>query len=323
MLFLTLLAPSSLHCGYDPLSVRAAAPPLQFDSIPHYSGSIRRYFRYYRLDSLPAQHYFGFFTRETDTCMAHVFMPDSARGTLFLLHGYYDHTGTMRNLIHYGIKKKYCVAAFDLPGHGLSNYPRASIDTFHHYILVVKRFLSISTARCPPPYICIGHSTGGAIVLEYCFTHDTIPFSRVILLAPLVRGAYWHFSKFGYYCSRPFVDRTPRWFRNASSDEDFLTAFHADPLQIDYFPLQWASALYEWEKKTHGYAPRPLPFHVIQGTKDNVVDWRYNIPFIRKKVPTVTITFIQGARHQLINESDSLRSACFDSIDHELKRSRW
>jgi len=33
------------------------------------------------------------------TCAAHVFKQEDARGTVFLVHGYYDHTGILKNLI--------------------------------------------------------------------------------------------------------------------------------------------------------------------------------------------------------------------------------
>jgi alpha-beta hydrolase superfamily lysophospholipase len=67
--------------------------------------------------------------------------------------------------------------------------------------------------------------------------------------------------------------------------------------------MKWAKAYYTWHKRVRQYEPVSIPVTVIQGTKDNVVDWRYNIPFIKKKIQMAEIIYIKKARHQLMNEA--------------------
>ena len=53
---------------------------------------------------------------------------DACRGTVFVLHGYYDHGGLYGTLLRYLLHKGYGVVLFDLPGHGLSSGDRAAIS---------------------------------------------------------------------------------------------------------------------------------------------------------------------------------------------------
>ncbi|MCO1852040.1 alpha/beta hydrolase, partial [Pseudomonas aeruginosa] len=43
-----------------------------------------------------------------------------ARGSLLLMHGYYDHMGLYRHVVDWALGMGFSVLACDLPGHGLS-----------------------------------------------------------------------------------------------------------------------------------------------------------------------------------------------------------
>jgi alpha-beta hydrolase superfamily lysophospholipase len=249
-----------------------------------------------------------------------VYRPDSALGTVYLVHGYYDHTGILKNLIDFFLTEKYCVAAFDLPGHGLSSGAPASIDSFAEYGAALKDFIAITESKLPKPFSILGHSTGCAAILEYYLEGTGEPFRDIILLAPLVRSAYWYPSKAGYAIAKPTVATTHRWFRKASADTAFLSWFERDPLQTRYFPVHWSTALYAWEKQITAAPPRPLKATIIQGTLDNTVDWKYNIPFLKKRFPGCTVVFIKNGRHQLMNEAEPMRGETLECIRSVIRR---
>jgi alpha-beta hydrolase superfamily lysophospholipase len=278
-----------------------------------YPQPVSDYFRYYGLNPPYVHHYFGTFRSGPYTLAGHVYIPDSSRGTVFLMHGFYDHTGILKNLITLCIGEKYCVAAFDLPGHGLSSGEPAAIDSFGEYRAALDDFLTLCAPHVSRPFAAIGHSTGCAVILTHLFYGSASPFSRVILLAPLVRSEYWTLSKAGY-ALLPFVSTMPRWMRNASHDRAFLEWFDRDPLQIKKFPVKWASAVYRWEAAIAIVAPQRSPVSIIQGTDDDVVDWHYNIPFLKKKIPGCDVRMIKGGRHQLLNETDPWKTECLDFI---------
>jgi lysophospholipase len=303
------------HASGDTLDVallKQSLAPLSF-SQKQYPQPVMDYFRYYGLDQPSVPHYFGTFRSGPYTLAGHVYKPDSSRGTVFLVHGFFDHTGILKNLITLCIREKYCVAAFDLPGHGLSSGEPAAIDSFGEYKCALEDFLSLCAPHVPGPYAAIGHSTGCAVIISYLFYGAGRPFSHCILLAPLVHSEYWALSKAGHTLA-PFVSTTPRWMRNASHDGAFLEWFSRDPLQVKIFPVKWATALYRWEAAIDAVAPKRFPVYIIQGTDDDVVDWRYNIPFLKKKIPECDVRMIKAARHQLLNETDPWKTECLDTI---------
>jgi alpha-beta hydrolase superfamily lysophospholipase len=67
------------------------------------------------------------------------------------------------------------------------------------------------------------------------------------------------------------------------------------------------------------YKPLSAPVTIIQGTKDDVVDWRHNIPVLEEKIPGVTIIYITNARHQLMNEAEPYLSQFFAALGKQLR----
>ena len=297
--------------------VKGELIPLDFRAKQKYSPHIFSYFSYYALD-LEVTHHFGTFQSQDFTLAAHVFAPDNARGTVFLLHGYYDHSGVHKNSIRSCIEKEFAVALFDLPGHGLSTGVTASIDSFSQYVKALEDFIQLCQPYVTRPYYLIGHSAGGAIALEYLFNAEKSVFEKTILLAPLVRCSYYHLSRIGYFIVNPFSDTAPRWFRYASSDRQFLKFFHDDPLQCRHFPIKWADAYYRWNEQIKGSEVVSAPVTVIQGTKDDIVNWRHNILFLSRKIPNAEIMYIKNARHQLMNEAEPLLSEFLNVLGKQM-----
>ncbi len=286
-------------------SVKKELAPLDFNLRQGYSPQILSYFSYYGLD-FGVTHHFGTFQSQGFTLAAHLFDPGKAQGTVFLLHGYYDHTGVLKNIIRLCIEKQFAVGVFDLPGHGLSTGVTASIEDFSQYVKTFEDFFQLCRPHVTRPYYLIGHSAGGAVALEYLFQAEKSIFEKIFLLAPLVRSSYYHLSRIGYFIASPFSDTAPRWFRNASSDRQFLKFFRDDPLQCRHFPIKWAEAYYKWNEQVKSYEAAFAPVTVIQGTKDDIVDWRHNITFLGRKIPNVKVLYIKNARHQLMNEAEPL-----------------
>lgn len=298
-------------------SVKSTIAQLDLTAKSTYSSSIISYFNYYGLNPDGA-HYFGIFKSQGFTCAAHVFVPHNAQGTVFLLHGYYDHTGILKNIIRLCVEQQLSVAVFDFPGHGLSTGAEASIDSFSQYVNAFNDFFTFCQPLVATPYFLIAHSMGGAVAFEFLHRTEAPPFKKVILLAPLIRCSCFHLSRTGYFLLKPFSDTVPRWFRNASSDRHFLKFFRNDPLQCHHFPLKWAKAFYSWNERIKSYDTISTGVTVIQGTKDTTVDWRYNIPFLKQKVANVDVVYIRKARHQLMNEGEPFLDEFLSTLRKQL-----
>lgn len=172
-----------------------------------------------------------------------------ARGSLLLMHGYYDHMGLYRHVVDWALGMGFSVLACDLPGHGLSEGERASIRDFAEYQAVFKGLLGQAAELdlAAPWHLC-GQSTGGAILLDYLLHGGERPeLGETILLAPLVRPRAWGWSKLSYRLLSPFVDSIPRRFSENSSDPQFLDFLREhDPLQPRTLPTAWVGALTRW-----------------------------------------------------------------------------
>ena len=281
---------------------------------------IASYFNFYGIGYKNVRHFFGHFTSRSLLLSAHVFIPRAPKGTLFLLHGYLDHSGTFKHLIQAAVDHRFAVAVFDLPGHGLSSGERGAIDDFKAYVQTFKDFIELCAPQLVQPFHIVGHSTGCAIAFEYLQQTPEVEFDKVVFLAPLVHNANWRLSKFGVSLAKLFVDTLPRKFRDNSSDAEFLDFMHKDPLQGKRLSIKFLSALYAWDDRARQYEAVSNSLLLIQGKEDEIVDWHYNVGFFKAKIKGVTLELIDGAKHQLANERKDIRDKVFDLIFEYVNR---
>jgi len=300
--------------AFDLSRARADMRPLDLKTPYRPTEEIHRYFRFYNLAPTNASHYFGMVASENNTLAAHVFIPDNPKGTLFLLHGYFDHTGTYSKLIAEGLSRRYAIVSWDLPGHGLSSGDRTDTGSFNLCARQFKDLVQRSEGTLPHPYHLVAHSTGCSIALEYLQNSPTNAFGKIIFLAPLIRHNHWGWSKFGYNIAKPFIHTLRRRDKKNSSDKAYLAFVKKDPLHSGSLSLEFLDDLYTWEKQLKNEPAWPGSAFIIQGDADTVVDWKHNLEFLRKKIRNPEIHLIPGARHQLANEREKLRNQVFDLV---------
>jgi alpha-beta hydrolase superfamily lysophospholipase len=141
------------------------------------------------------------------------------------------------------------------------------------------------------------------------------PFARILLLAPLVRPAEWAKVQLMHATLKYFRRSITRRFMENSGDAEFLAFLQQDPLQSQRLPVAWVGAMRRWVQGFVAEIPTDYAPLVIQGDHDTTVDWRWNLPQIRTKFPRATVRMIQGARHQLVNETPALRAQIFDALE--------
>ena len=292
--------------------------PLNFEDPAPASKAVLAYFDYYGLNTRQHEHYFGTFNSGNYVLAAHVYRPKITHGTVVLMHGFLDHAGTLSPTIQHLLQQGFTVAAYDQPGHGLSSGSRASINDFADYASIFDDFLRIVDTHMPPPYHSVAHSTGAAIVADHLLTHEDGELEQVILVAPLVRSAFWHLSTFFTPVADIFTDDVPRIFQDNSSDEQFLEFVRQDPLQPRRTSLTWFNALVDWNERIQGYPPNPRHLVIIQGNGDTIVDWEYNLEFLVTKFPNAQVELIDNGNHQLLNEGPELRAKVYEVIDEAL-----
>jgi alpha-beta hydrolase superfamily lysophospholipase len=316
--------------------------PIMFAINSHFD-SIESYLKFYGLDIAAAGHEFVQFKSNSFELAGHIFIPletdrsqrpsgveDSSsltgfkpktyKATVIIIHGYLNHCGLLAKLIKYLVEAGFAVAVFDLPGHGLSSGQPTAIDDFSQYSDSLNDFVKIIRPKLNGPYHVIGHSTGAAIILEYLLEGGGDGFDKVILAAPLERTDWWLLEKIGFSISRYFSRFVPRVFRKVSSDKDFLRFVqYQDPLQAKKISLSWVEAMFKWDQRIANAKTSARPILVIQGLKDNIINWRHNIRFIQSKFKNTEVELIENCRHELFNESEKIRKEVFSQIRNYLE----
>jgi len=284
-------------------------------------GDVKAYFDYYGLNFLCKEHYFGKFESQGYILTGQIFVPESPKAFIVILHGYFDHCAVMKDLISFLIMHQYAVGIYDMPGHGFSSGEKVSINNFHVYSAILKDFQTLCEKRFQSKFHLIAHSTGCSAGIDYILNNKgKVKFNKIILLAPLIRSWAWYFSKTSTYVLSPFLNRLPRLFVKNSSDKKFLEFTKKnDPLQYRFASLKWAKALFAWNKDLKKPGMSDHKIHVIQGDKDRIVAWRYNLKMINKKFPMSQIIIIKGAKHHLVNEAIKFKTQVFNLILDDLK----
>ena len=246
-------------------------------------------------------------------------LPSNPKGTLVVVHGYYDHVGIFGNVIEFGLQQGLAVLAFDLPGHGLSSGEQVAIDCFDQYADVLEVICSAAKALLPAPYFALGQSTGGAVLLNYLWRYErerVLPhFERIALCAPLILPRGWGARRILYALVHRFIKRLARGHSHSSHDPAF-THFvdEQDPLQSRTLSVRWVGAMKAWNAQFRKFPPLTQPLLVVQGDEDMTVAWRYNLKQIERALPNAQVAIIPGAGHQLVNETAVLRAQVFSAI---------
>jgi lysophospholipase len=312
--------------SFDPNTLRQGLRPLLPDGPTVLSPAEDDYLRHYgihfvdRIDGLA--HHLGRIETSTHTIAAHLWRPQAAKGSAIVVHGYYDHVGLYRHLIHFLLARDLAVLSFDLPGHGLSSGPPATIETFDHYTAAFDACFRALEAHLPGQLHVFGQSTGGAIIMEWLLANGidraNSPFAAIVLLAPLVRPYLWAVNRVVYEIARRTISERPRTFTSNADDREFIQFLRDhDPLQARTLPVQWVTAMQNWRKRFERYSGTNLTPLVIQGHADRTVDRKYNLKVI-SRLFTPRVFYIPEAKHHLVNESPAVRERMFDEIAREL-----
>lgn len=295
-------------------------PHLSLDWPSDPSEALQGYCAFYALDQLKARHLQGYLRAGDHRIHVQIFQPlIETVGTVWLLHGYLEHSGLYQPMIAELLAQNFAVITLDLPGHGLSSGEETGIAEFSVYQAMLKDVHDWVTQQqssaLPHPWLGIGQSTGCAIWMDHVLTtcvrkHSPI-VERVLLISPLVRPAKsaWWQNPIGLSLIRQVKHNVPRKFRRNNSNPEYLRFVRLeDPLQSRKMAMSWILALSRWMPYMEGLPASRFPVWLVQGERDQTVDWRYNMAYVKRKFRLKVTLQLEDASHQLINECKEIRA---------------
>lgn len=260
------------------------------------------YLRFYHLDKHLPIHSHEWITCKNNKIFIQSFTPPITKGTIWLIHGFLDHSNSLHYTINFFIQKGYEVQTIDLIGHGLSSGNRGEIKAFTDYATTFKEVL-MNKSTGKENVFAIGHSTGAAMLIDFCIRYHS-PFEKVILVCPLIRSYLWTVTS-------PFMNiirmNVRRMYRKNTSNESYLTFLKKDPLQVNVIRNNWLLALKYWYNNLQSINKKDNIFHIMQGNKDTTVDWSYNCHYLLQTFPNSNAVLYDEGHHHLLNEKDPLR----------------
>ncbi|WP_211824907.1 alpha/beta hydrolase [Kistimonas asteriae] len=310
-------------------NLKSSLPALELGNTLEPDANLRAYLDFYAMSPehfLPGvQHDIGYLEVDGYHLATHVWRPEHPVGTVFLVHGYYDHAGLYGHLVRFWLEEGYAVMVHDLPGHGLSSGSIASIDCFSRYSMVFRHCLEWASGKLSSPWFLQGQSTGGAIITDTLVNYPELlaryEIADVFLMAPLVRPMLWRMGLVQYFMLRTFVSSVPRSRSNNSNDQAFLEFLANDPLQSNVLPVEWVGALHQWIRRIESYRkPCPCSPLIIQGQRDRTVNWQHNLKVLKRLYTKPDVFFIPDGCHHLANEIESIREQYFEVIRKRLAK---
>ena len=269
--------------------------------------------------------------------------PETPRGTVVLLGGRTEFIEKYFETIGDLLSRGLAVATMDWRGQGgserqLRNAMKGHVDDFSLYERDFAVFRRDVLAHCPRPWIGLCHSMGGAIMLR--IAHEgRCPFDRLALSAPMVglygrraprieRALVEALDGLGLGGSfAPGVGRGP--YGMEPFEGNLLTS---DPVRYNriaallrQYPsvglggptIGWVHAAFRLMRAfaNPDYAREiRTPILVVAAGGDRIVDTRA-VERFASRLRGGSLIVIDGAKHELLMERDSLRRLFFEAFD--------
>ena len=268
----------------------------------------------------------------------------SSRGTILLQQGYNEFIEKYFEVIEEFLKRGFSVISFDWRGQGMSekmldNKNKAFIQDFSlHDSDLEKIMKDIIEPLFPRPYIGVGHSMGGCLMLSALYKHPDffdqailsapmLGFKNEILLMPII-AILSLFSKNDSYLlvSKPNMGKETPFENNDVTTDKFRyertqrLVRKAPNLRLWGVTISWAKAVKNRLKsmRAKNWAEKiKTKVLIINNLNDQVVD-PDKINIMSKRLSESSIIEFNSTKHEIFMEKDIYRRELWKGIDNYL-----
>ena len=268
----------------------------------------------------------------------------SSRGTILLQQGYNEFIEKYFEVIDEFLKRGFSVISFDWRGQGMSektldNKNKAFIQDFSLHDSDLENIMKdIIEPFFPKPYIGVGHSMGGCLMLSAMYKHPDffdkailsapmLGFKNEILLMPIItilslfskNDSYLLISKPNMGKETPFEDNdvTTDKFRYERTQR---LVRKAPNLRLWGVTISWARAVKNRLKsmRAKNWAEKiKTKVLIINNLNDQVVD-PDKINIMSKRLSESSIIEFNSTKHEIFMEKDIYRHELWKEIDNYL-----
>jgi alpha-beta hydrolase superfamily lysophospholipase len=236
-----------------------------------------------------------------------------ARLALVMVHGYSPYCGLYRHVARALLAQGMAVTQFDLRGHGHSEGLRGHTDHFDDYhadlSLVVRRTRELSPGA---PWALMGHSLGGAIVLDHVLRGLSQPQpDRVVAVAPWLdlkmkvsmpkRAAAEVFARL-----KPTLSMSNGLKpEDVSRNPEVVAKFFSDPLVHHVATARWFSGVLRAQASIRASAAQlKVPTLMLLAGQDRIVSTEASLAFAGAAGRTVEVRNYPALFHEMFLEPE-------------------
>lgn len=232
-----------------------------------------------------------------------------ARGALAIVHGLGEHCGAYANVVRRLAPAGFALYGFDLRGHGRSPGQRGAIRSWDEYRQDLRAFVGFVQQQEPGvPIFLLGHSLGGAIVLDYALRHPQgvrgaaaigpaigqVGISPVLMALARAVSLVWPTFSLPTGLDVAAISRDPR----------VVAAYRADPLVHGVGTARLAAETQRAVAWVHAHAAElRVPLLIQHGSADRIALPDGNRRFVAGVTgPDKELLEYAGAFHQVHND---------------------
>jgi len=239
---------------------------------------------------------------------------------VYLLHGIGEHAKRYERLATRLTELGFEVGAHDHPGHGRSSGKRGVLYSNDQLeMCAIEQFEAFSAETGSIPYL-FGHSLGGLAATSMVLNHN-LEVAGLLLSVPayspiISRGNKIKLAILNSIAPR-FAQQLPYYAQNLTHDKLEQEKALNDPLIHRYKSASIVTWLVETGRRSIGQAGElNVPALILFAGEDLVVDSNGIRQFINAApIHHITEHFYKESRHELLNESPSIRQQVLVDIE--------
>jgi alpha-beta hydrolase superfamily lysophospholipase len=235
-----------------------------------------------------------------------------AKITFAVVHGLGEHAGRYADFAEGMARHGMGTFAVDLRGHGLSPGQRGHVDSWSQWTEDASAFVRYVEGEAAGEVIPLGHSFGGAIMLSTVLAGKLPNSRRFVVSSPALKVKVvvpaWMLKM------APLLSKlAPRLSMSNGVDAatisripEVVQAYRSDPLVHNKYSTRTGT---EWQNATSNIldhaAEIKVPFLILAGTHDNLVDPEGSRMLHEKARSMSTLHLLVGRYHEPFNDIGS------------------